>query len=225
MHRLGYERYGAQGGDIGSAVSGMLGGLDPEHVVGVLVNTDALAAAAVLTFRGGGDDPLAAVAASDADRALVERMREFQAEGLGYIAIQSTRPQTLAYGLTDSPVGQLAWIVEKFQEWTDPAKALPEDAVDRDQLLTNVSLYWFTGTAASASRFGATDAEREWDAPSATPQGWAVFGGGGDIIRRLMDPEHKIGHWSEFERGGHFAAMEVPDLFIGDVRAFFRRFR
>jgi pimeloyl-ACP methyl ester carboxylesterase len=223
MARLGYERYGAQGGDIGSAVAGMLGGVDPEHVVGVHLNTDVLAAAAVLAFRG--DDSLATVAASDADRALIERMREFQAEGLGYIAIQSTRPQTLAYALTDSPVGQLAWIVEKFKEWTDPTRDLPEEAVDRDQLLTNVSLYWFTGTAASASRFGAIESEREWDAPSATAQGWAVFGGGGDVIRRWMDPERKIEHWSEFNRGGHFAAMEVPDLFVDDLRTFFRRFR
>lgn len=224
MSRLGYDLYSAQGGDIGSAVSEMLGVVDPAHLIGVHVNTDLLAAAAVLTFRGG-KDPLATIAVSDGDREQVARMREFQEEGLGYITIQSTRPQTLAYALTDSPVGQLAWIVEKFKEWTDPMRELPDDAVNRDQLLTNVSLYWFTGTAASASRFGAIDSEREWDEPSTLPQGWAVFGGGGNIIRNLMDPEMKIEHWSEFERGGHFAALEVPDLFVDDVRTFFRRFR
>jgi len=223
MRRLGYERYGAQGGDIGSAVSGRLGGLDRDHVVGVHVNTDLLALAAVMTFQHGAPPDLAALCAGDTDS--LERMRRFQAEGLGYLAIQSTRPQTLAYALNDSPVGQLAWIVEKFHEWTDPAAALPEDAVDRDHLLTNVSLYWFTGTGASSARFGVTDAEPEWEDASSAPRGWAVFGGGGPIIRRVMDPECSIAHWSEFERGGHFAAMEAPDLLIGDIREFFRRFR
>jgi hypothetical protein len=163
---------------------------------------------------------------SEAEQANLERMRQYVPEGRGYLQIQGTRPQTLAYGLNDSPVAQLAWIVEKFQEWTDPTAALPEDAVNRDQLLTNVSLYWFTGTGASAAHFlyDASHAH-DWVLSSLAKQGWAVFGGAGTIIRRLMDPEHQMVHWSQFERGGHFAAMEVPDLLVGDVRAYFRHFR
>jgi len=139
MKRLGYERYGAQGGDIGSGVSGVLSSLD--HVVGAHINTDPLALALI-----GVPLPEDLPDLSEAEQASLERMRQYVPEGRGYLQIQGTRPQTLAYGLTDSPVAQLAWIVEKFQEWTDPAAALPEDAVNRDQLLTNVSVYWFTGT-------------------------------------------------------------------------------
>src|SRR6266545_916895 len=143
--------------------------------------------------------------------------------------IQSTRPQTLAYSLTDSPAGQLAWIVEKFKEWTDKTAELPEDAVDRDLLLTNVSVYWFTRSGASAARFIYEGAHGgpDWGAAPTTepaPQGQAVFGGD-ELLRRVMDPERKIEHWSQFDRGGHFPAMEVPELLVADVRAFFRRLR
>jgi pimeloyl-ACP methyl ester carboxylesterase len=219
MHRLGYERYGAQGGDIGSGVSGVLSTFD--HVVGAHINTDPLALALI-----GVPLPKDIPELSEAEQASLERMRQYMVEGKGYLQIQGTRPQTLAYGLNDSPVAQLAWIVEKFQEWTDPAAALPEDAVNRDQLLTNVSVYWFTGTGASAAHFiyDASHAN-DWVPSSLAKQGWAVFGGAGTIIRRLMDPEHQMAHWSQFDRGGHFAAMEVPDLLVGDVRAYFRRFR
>ena len=152
-------------------------------------------------------------------------MKQASSDGMGYLQIQTTRPQTLAYALTDSPVGQLAWIAEKFKEWTDPSAALPEEAVDRDQLLTNVSLYWFTRSGASAAHilYESMHAQ-EWGEPGPAPTGWAVFGAD-PITRRLIDPEHKIGHWSEFERGGHFPAMEVPDLLAGDLRAFFRDYR
>ncbi len=219
MKRLGYERYGAQGGDIGSGVSGVLSSLD--HVVGAHINTDPLALALIGVPLPGDLPDL-----SEAEQASLERMRQYVPEGRGYLQIQGTRPQTLAYGLTDSPVAQLAWIVEKFQEWTDPAAALPEDAVNRDQLLTNVSVYWFTGTGASAAHF-IYDASHEssWVPSSLAKQGWAVFGGAGTVIRRVMDSEHQMAHWSQFDRGGHFAAMEVPDLLVGDVRAYFRRFR
>jgi epoxide hydrolase len=136
--------------------------------------------------------------------------------------IQANKPQTIAYALTDSPVGQLAWIVEKFQEWTDPNRALPEDAVDLDQLLLNVSVYWFTATAGSAARIYA-EGSAAWGAPverSAVPTGVAVFPGDASV-RPLLEREHTITHWSEFDRGGHFPAMEVPDLLIADVRRFF----
>jgi epoxide hydrolase len=149
----------------------------------------------------------------------------------GYMKLKSTRPQTLAYGLTDSPVGQLAWVVEKFREWTDSAK-VPEDAVDRDQLLTNVMLYWLTATAGSSAQLYVETAELLPTAavppslppPLTVPLGVAVFPH--DIflpIRRFADAAFpKIVHWTEFERGGHFAAMEQPELFVGDLRAFAR---
>jgi pimeloyl-ACP methyl ester carboxylesterase len=143
---------------------------------------------------------------------------------MGYAQIQGTRPQTLVYGLTDSPVGQLAWIVEKFKEWTDPAADLPEDAVDRDRLLTNIMLYWLTGTARSSAT---ATYERFRDPsmwapkqPSGVPTGVAVFPT--DVaIRSFAERGHTIVHWSEFERGGHFAALEAPDLFVEEVHAFF----
>jgi epoxide hydrolase len=223
MARLGYHRYGGQGGDIGAGVTGMLANLDPGHVVGVHLNSDPLAVAAVALPPGDQADK---AAVTDAHRASLERMRQFQADGLGYLELQRTRPQTVAYALTDSPVAQLAWIVEKFKEWTDPAADLPEDAVDRDQLLTNVSIYWFTGTGASAAQFLYETAHaQDWPGPSDVPQGWAVFAAHDDLVRRLVDPDGRIGHWSEFDRGGHFAAMEAPDLLVEDVRAFFRKLR
>ena len=220
MRRLGYTRYGAHGGDIGAGVSGDLGGLDPDRVVGAHVNTDPTALALL------GLLPTELDGLSEAEAASHQRLRQYGEDGRGYLQIQGTRPQTLAFGLTDSPAGQLAWIVEKFKEWTDPAKELPDQAVDRDQLLTNVSVYWFTRSGATAATFlyEAAHAVREWGAPSPTPTGFAVFGEG-SLMRRVLDPDHKIEHWSEFDRGGHFPAMEVPDLLVGDIRAFFRRFR
>lgn len=220
MARLGYDRYGAQGGDIGAGITGMLAGVDPGHLVGIHLNSDPLAVGAVALPPADQAD---AAAVTDAHRATLARMRQFQADGLGYIHLQTTRPQTIAYALNDSPVAQLAWIAEKFREWTDPAAELPEDAVDRDRLLTNVSLYWFTGSGASAAQFLYEAAHaQEWPGPSEVPQGWAVFNATDDLVRRLIDPEEKIAHWSEFDRGGHFAAMETPDLLLDDVRAFFR---
>ncbi|HEX3213756.1 MAG TPA: alpha/beta fold hydrolase [Actinomycetota bacterium] len=219
MARLGYDRYGAQGGDIGAGITGMLAGVDPGHLVGIHLNSDPLAVGAVALPPAEQAD---AAAVTDAHRATLARMRQFQADGLGYLHLQTTRPQTIAYALNDSPVAQLAWIAEKFREWTDPAAELPEDAVDRDRLLTNVSLYWFTGSGASAAQFLYEAAHaHEWPGPSEVPQGWAVFNATDDLVRRLIDSEEKIAHWSEFARGGHFAAMETPDLLLDDVRAFF----
>ncbi|MEA2594532.1 MAG: epoxide hydrolase [Thermomicrobiales bacterium] len=148
---------------------------------------------------------------------------------MGYMHIQGTRPQTLTYGLVDSPAGQLAWIVEKFKEWTDPAAALPEDAVDRDHLLTNVMLYWLTGTAGSAANlYYETYHDPSLWAPGergTVPTGVAVSLTQDVAIRRFAEREHNVVHWSEFDRGGHFAAMEVPEFLVEDVRAFFQRVR
>ena len=225
MRRLGYERYVAQGGDIGAGVTGMLGALDPQAVLATHVNSDPLGTALIADRLGIHLEAFAASGLSGDERQRVEFLARYAAEGKGYLQLQSTRPQGIAYALTDSPVAQLVWIAEKFKEWTDPEAELPEDAVDRDQLLTNVSLYWFTRTGASAANFLYEAAHSsEWLAPSGTPQGWAVFAADA-IMRRLLDPEQQVEHWSQFDRGGHFAAMEAPDLLVEDVRAYFRRFR
>jgi epoxide hydrolase len=223
MNSLGYERYGAQGGDVGAGIVGMLAGLAGDHVAAVHTNSDPLAVIGALDYLPEGAARLADL--SEADRTAVEQTKAISEEGSGYLKLQSNRPQTIAYSLTDSPVGQLAWIVENFKEWTDQGKELPEDAVDLDQLLTNVTIYWFTRTGASAARFlYETAHSTEWGAPGEAPQGWALFAAQ-PFVRTMMDPGHEIEHWSEFDRGGHFAAMEVPDLLVGDVRKFFRRFR
>ena len=142
MTRLGYERFGVQGGDVGAFVAPVVGRRAPERVLGVHVN-------ALVTFPSG--DPAELEGLTEAEQQRLARMQQFQDDMMGYSQIQGTRPQTLAYGLTDSPAGQLAWIAEKFKEWTDPSAELPEDAVDRDHLLTNVSIYWFTATAGSSA--------------------------------------------------------------------------
>ena len=222
MKRLSYERYAAQGGDIGALISLPLAAMHPERVVGVHVNM-------LVTPPDGDPSELADL--SETDQARLGRMARFVAELSGYMKLQSTRPQTLSYGLTDSPVGQLAWVVEKFREWTDSAK-VPEDAVDRDQLLTNVTIYWLTATAGSSAEVYVETAEMLPIAavrppappPLSVPLGVAVFPH--DIvlpIRRFAERAFSnIVHWSEFERGGHFAAMEEPGLFVGDLRAFAR---
>ncbi len=230
MSRLGYERYAVQGTDVGSGVAMILAMVDAERVVGVhLTGT-------VAAMPFGPSIELEGL--SEADRARGERFNELQADGIGYLHLQATRPQTLAYSLNDSPVGQLAWIVEKFQAWTDPAARLPEDAVDRDQLLTNVSIFWFTGAGASSANamYEGMQAYREMAAQqsqesgaqqseqSGPPTGVAVFAAD-TTIRSVFDPDNRISHWSEFDRGGHFPALEVPDLLVSDVGAFFRPLR
>jgi pimeloyl-ACP methyl ester carboxylesterase len=221
MRRLGYDRYGAQGGDWGAFVSLELGRIDPDHVVGVHLN------AATFGFIPFGPvDPDELATFTDAEKARLERLNASTAgPGNGYFEVHSTRPQTLAYALTDSPVGQLAWIVEKFKEWTHAAD-VPEDAVDRDQLLTNVMLYWLTGTANSSGRMYYENMHAGFSPqqPGTTPTGVAVFAED-YAIRRYGERSNNIVHWSEFDRGGHFAAMEAPDLLVADVREFFRGVR
>ena len=216
MRRLGYQRYGAQGGDFGAFVAPDLGRVDPEHVIGIHVN------AATMGFIPFGDIPEAEQATlSPTDKERLQRMQGFLAEGNGYFQIQSTRPQTLSYALTDSPAGQLAWIVEKFKEWTNSGHERPEDAIPRDVILTDVSLYWFTGTAGSAANVYYENMHGgDWPVPSGVPTGVAVFAE--DIaIRRYAERGNNIVHWTDFGTGGHFAALETPDLLVRDVRAFF----
>jgi pimeloyl-ACP methyl ester carboxylesterase len=211
MRRLGYQRYGVHGGDIGAGVSGLVAGLDGEHVIGVHVVTDPLTAAATATFLPGMAGRLDT--GDPVDKLILGRMDAFRKEGSGYLAIQNSRPQTIGYGLADSPLLQLAWIAEKVHEWTD----LP---VDRDQLLTTVSLYWFTGSGASAAHTLYEQAHSsDWGTPPAVPQGFAVFGAD-ETVRRLV-PAPAGAHWSEFPRGQHFPAMEAPAQLATDLQAFY----
>jgi pimeloyl-ACP methyl ester carboxylesterase len=216
MRRLGYERYGAQGGDFGAFVAPDLGRVDPRHVIGVHVN------AATMGFIPFGDIPEDEQASfSTVEKERAQRLQNFLAHGNGYFQIQATRPQTLSYALADSPAGQLAWIVEKFKEWTNSAHELPEDAISRDDILTDVSVYWFTGTAASAANlYYESMHSADWPTPSEVPTGVAVFAE--DIaIRRYAEQANNIVHWSDFDTGGHFAALETPGLLVQDIRAFF----
>lgn len=224
MSRLGYDRYAAHGTDAGSGVAGMLPIVDPAHVVGVHLSG---------TSAGNPLGPPIEPAGLDAaDRARAEKFNEIRVDGIGYLVLQATRPQTLAYALNDSPVGQLAWMAEKFYSWS-------EEPIDRDQLLMTVSIYWFTGSGASAAH-AVYEGMQAWrafieqqasgEAPSwqdeqtGPPTGVAVFAGD-TTIRSLMDPQGAIEHWSEFDRGGHFAAMEVPDLLADDITTFCRPLR
>lgn len=222
MGRLGYGRYGVQGGDEGAFIAPDMGRLDPAHVMGVHVN-------ALVQIPSVPQILLGLVVFSKAERRRLARFKHFRDEMMGYMQIQSTRPKTLAYGLTDSPVGHLAWIVEKFKEWTDPAAPHPEDAVDRDHILTNVSLNWFTATAgSSANLYWETlhdPAAKKRKARNTVPTGVAVSLTQDVTIRRWAARENNVVHWTEFEHGGHFAALEVPEFLVGDVRKFFRKIR
>ncbi|UMP04894.1 epoxide hydrolase family protein [Amycolatopsis sp. EV170708-02-1] len=204
MRRLGYERYGAQGGDFGSGISTALGAVAPQHVVGVHVN-----------YLPTRPDPDAGLELSEEDEARLAKVKQLMASRPPYQALQAATPQTIGYALTDSPVGQLAWIAERFAQWTDP-----RTPVDDDRMLTDISLYWLTATAASSARLH-HDAGKV-NVPCRVPVGVAVLPH--DItrsVRPLAERLFDIRHWSEFERGGHFAAMEVPDLLAADVRDFF----
>lgn len=227
MRRLGYTHYGAQGGDWGSAISRQLGVAYPERVIGVHLN--------VLLDANPSHEPtrdeLAQLDPRERERTTASwtHFREWTRERSGYSVLQRTRPQTLAYALTDSPVGQLAWTAEKFYDWTDSVNR-PEDAVDRDALLTNVSIYWFTATAGSSARMYYERAHSSyWGSPpepSRAPTAIAAFPHDVYIpLRHIGKRTNNIVRWTEFDRGGHFAAMEQPELLVADIRAFFRQLR
>lgn len=216
MSRLDYTGYGVQGTGGGAWIAAEMGRQAPDRVVGVHVN-------GLVTFPSGDPAELEGLTESEQER--LGRLETFQQDKMGFNAIQSTRPQTLAYGLHDSPVGQLAWIAEKFKEWTDPAAELPEDAVGRDRLLTNISVYWFTGTAGSSANLyyeSGHDPSAWAPKPRGTvPTGVAVALRTDIAIRRFAERDHNVTHWSEMEHGGNFLALEQPAAFVTEVRAFF----
>ncbi|MEY2404741.1 MAG: epoxide hydrolase [Acidimicrobiaceae bacterium] len=209
MARLGYDRYGAQGGDWGSTVTTSIGQQDPDHVVGIHVNMPI----ATPTFEDLTERESAALAS----------LANYQEVESGYSKQQSTRPQTLGYGLADSPAGQCAWILEKFWAWTD-CDGHPENALTRDELLDNVMLYWLPSAGASSARLYWESFNRNRTDEISVPTGCSIFPK--EIIRisrrwaesRFTD----IRYWNELDKGGHFAAFEQPELFVNELRTFFR---
>jgi epoxide hydrolase len=219
MADLGYQRYGVQGGDWGSIVTANMADLDPAHVAGLHLNF-------VAVPRPKDEDPSRL---SQQEAQAVKAMSEWRRTGAGYQEIQGTKPQSLGYGLEDSPAGLAAWITEKFRAWSDCGGDI-ERSFTKDQLLTNITVYWVTATATSSSRLyyemrqaGLAAIPNEY---VDVPTGIACYPG--EVTRpprRWVERRYRVTHWAEPPRGGHFAAMEVPDLFVDDVRAFFRTVR
>jgi epoxide hydrolase len=214
MDRLGYARYGAQGGDWGSVVTTSLGANDASHCAGIHI-----------TFAIATRPKVEGQPTPEEARAL-RGIKHYTDWESGYSKQQSTRPQTLGYGLSDSPSGQAAWILEKFWAWTD-CDGHPENILSRDELLDNVMLYWATASATSSARLYWESFRRRTAHTVTIPTGVAVFPK--EIVppvRKWMEGSYTdIRHWSEMPKGGHFAAFEQPDLFVNDVRAYFRMLR
>lgn len=223
MNRLGYSQYVVQGGDLGSIISLTLAGVAPENVRAAHVSM-------VLTPPPDGPVDFTALTADEV--AALERLSGFMTDEIGYMKQQATRPQTLAYGLTDSPVGQLAWIAEKFAAWCGWEK-VPGDAVSRDRLLTNACVYWFTRTASSSAQLYyelagilPTSPSPASPPPLQTPLGVAVYprDPSRPIRREWAESLYpNIVHWTEQPSGGHFAALEQPGLFAADLWEFSRK--
>jgi epoxide hydrolase len=219
MARLGYTRYGVQGGDWGSIVGTRVALNDAAHVAGLHLNM-------CRTGPPPGANPTDGLTAAERDR--LKRVEAWQNEETGYQRIQGTKPQTLGYALNDSPVGLAAWIVEKFRSWCD-CDGNPENVFTKDELLTNITVYWFTETATSSARIyyetqhaAPPAAGVRIDAPTACADFpkepiWSP--------RKWMEARYNITRWTEMPRGGHFAAFEQPGLYVDDVRAFFHDLR
>jgi pimeloyl-ACP methyl ester carboxylesterase len=218
MAGLGYDRYGAQGGDWGSIITTRLALVDPAHLAGIHLN---------MVVAGGPPEGDTGELTEAEQQGLADMAKYFETDS-GYMQIQATKPQTLGYGLEDSPAGLAAWIVEKFRSWSDCGGDV-ESAFTRDQLLTNVMCYWVTGTAHSSARlYYENRVGAGWVAGQRVevPTGAAIYPR--EIIRpprRWAEAAFNITHWREQPRGGHFAAMEQPELFVEDVRDFFRTVR
>ncbi len=217
MRRLGYTRYGAQGGDWGAQVATRIGALDPEHCAAIHLNMPI------------GDRPESTVSLSDQDKADLAALQTFQLEESGYALEQATKPQTLGVALNDSPAGLLAWILEKFRSWSD-CDGHPENIFARDQLITNVMMYWATQTITSSARLYWENkrAGSGEQAPAfvKVPTGVARYPK--EVLRfprAWVERRYNVTYWADMPRGGHFAAMEQPDLFVEDLRTFFRTIR
>ncbi|HEY2507426.1 MAG TPA: epoxide hydrolase [Streptosporangiaceae bacterium] len=215
MGRLGYQQYGAQGGDWGAMVTTGLGIRHPEHLAGVHLNM-------VIAFPDAGD----ASELTDREQAALAAMKYYGDWDSGYSKEQSTRPQTVGYGLVDSPAGLAAWIVEKFWAWTD-SDGDPATVLSRDEILDNIMLYWLPATGASSARMYWESFRDPLLGPVAVPSGCSIF------PKEIFRPTRRwaerqftdLRYWNEPEKGGHFAAFEQPELFVAEVRAAFRAFR
>lgn len=218
MARLGYDRYVAQGGDWGSGVTTALGALDADHC-----------AAIHLTLAMGASPKLDGEL-SDAAKRTLEHLQYYREWDSGYSKQQSTRPQTVGYGLVDSPAGQAAWILEKFWAWTDTRESSrgghPEDVLTRDELLDNIMLYWINGNAASSGRLYWESFGRGTRHTVDVPTGFAVFPEeiAPPVREWVEDGYTNIVHWAEHDRGGHFAAFEVPETYVNEIRMMFGPF-
>lgn len=220
MSRLGYERFAVQGGDVGAGVAPEIARLAPQRVIGVHVN------GSLGTFVGGIDDETAARLTSlEQDR--LRRVGEFMQKEFGYIAIQSTRPGLMGAMMADSPVGQFAWILDKLQAWTHPADVPATEIIGERFIIENASLYWFTESGGSSAYVGyAQDAA--WGAqPQSSGVPTAVIVFAHDVgLRFAEEKANNIVRWTDVEdRGGHFAALEEPELLLADMRAFYGSLR
>jgi microsomal epoxide hydrolase len=212
---LGYKRFAAQGGDWGAFISSSLGQKYPERVIGIHLN--------LLAIPRNADEPVS----TEEEKRYLRELKEFRNEESGYQWIQGTKPQTLAYGLTDSPTGLAAWIAEKFQRWTDNDGRI-ESAVSRDDLLTNISLYWFTGAIGSSFWPYYARMHSPWPIPEGTtvdvPTGYAEF------PKEILRPPRSLAartytniqRWTTMKRGGHFAALEQPEALAHEILQFFK---
>jgi epoxide hydrolase len=215
MARLGYDRYGAQGGDWGAMVTANLGQQDAAHLAGIHVN---------MPIAGADRSTLGEL--TERETEALAAMKEHQDWGTGYSKQQSTRPQTVGYGLVDSPAAQCAWIVEKFWAWTD-CNGHPENVLTRDELLDNVMFYWLPATGASSARLYWESFVRGNRDLVEVPSGMSIFPK--EIFRPSRRCAEKrftdIRYWNELDKGGHFAAFEQPETFVDEIRAFFRLVR
>jgi epoxide hydrolase len=215
MARLGYDRYFAQGGDWGAAVTSALGVEDPRHCAAIHLNL-----VPALPDRPREED------LTGPERDALGALAEHQRRGTGYSKQQSTRPQTLGYGLADSAAGQAAWILEKFWAWTD-CDGHPENILGRDEMLDNIMLYWLPDAGASSARLYWESFNRRPPERVSVPMTASIF------PKELHRPSRRwaeqiytdIRYWNEVEKGGHFAAFEQPELFVTEIRAAFRSFR
>lgn len=216
MQALGYDRYAVFGEDVGAGISEQLCLDAGDRVLGSIAATDP---GAIATQYTPPTDHL-----TDEERERHERLKGARTEDFGYLALQTTRPLSVAYGLVDSPIAQATWIIEKFQEWTDPEYELPEDAVDLDDLLTLVTVSWFgrAGDGAANMLYEAAHAQVAWGRRHNRPQGMVAFGDE-PLMRRILDPDGHLAFWNEHPRGGHFPAMEAPSDLVGDIRACFAK--
>ena len=215
MARLGYDHYFAQGGDWGAMVTTHIGLQDKEHCDAIHLNMP------VVT-----PDPKTMAELTPSEQASLMSMKFYQDWDSGYSKQQSTRPQTLGYGLVDSPSGQAAWIIEKFYQWTD-CNGHPENAISRDELLDNVMIYWLTGSAASSARL-------YWESFKNPPQDEVVVPTGCSIFpKEIVRPSERwirkrftnLCYYNELDIGGHFAAFEQPELYLQEIRTYFRSLR